>query len=58
MDTLKVRLNVFCIMLCFMYGPHRLLCLNKPIGARECNMMVCICLSQVVALLEGVALLK
>ena len=28
------------------YGPHRCMCLNKPIGAREWNVMVCICLAQ------------
>ena len=35
------------------YGPHRLMCLNKPMGAREWNVMVCICLAQGVALLGG-----
>jgi hypothetical protein len=24
----------------FRYGPHRLMCLNRPIGAREWNIMV------------------
>ena len=42
----------------FKYGPHRLMCLNKPMGAREWNVMVCICLAQGVALLGGVALLE
>jgi len=28
----------------FRYGPHRLMCLNKPTGAREWNVMVCMCL--------------
>jgi hypothetical protein len=40
------------------YGPHRLVCLNKPMRAREWNVMVCICLAQGVALLGGVALLE
>ena len=42
----------------FKYGPHRLMCLNKSMGAREWNVMVCICLAQGVALLGGVALLE
>ena len=25
------------------YVPHRLVCLNKPMGGREWNVMVCIC---------------
>ena len=25
------------------YGPHRLICLNKPMGARERKVMVSIC---------------
>ena len=25
------------------YGPHRLICLNKPMGAREWNVVVLIC---------------
>jgi hypothetical protein len=40
------------------YGSNRLMCLNKPIGAREWNVMVCICLAQGVALFGGVALLE
>jgi hypothetical protein len=40
----------------FRQGLHRLICLNKPIVAREWNMMVCRCLAQGVTLLEGVAL--
>ena len=40
------------------YGPQRLLCLNKPMGAREWNVMVCICLAQGVVLFGGIALLK
>ena len=39
------------------YSFHRLTCLNKPMGAREWNVMVCICLAQGVALLGGVALI-
>ena len=56
MRTLKVGLNAFCIM--FKYGPHRLMFLNKSMGTREWNVMVCICLAQGVALLGGVALLE
>jgi hypothetical protein len=40
------------------YDPHRLMYLNKPMGSREWNAMVCICLAQGVALLGGVALLE
>ena len=58
MRTLKVGLNAFCIMLCLSMPPHRLMCLNKSMGAREWNVMVCICLAQGVALLGGVALLE
>jgi hypothetical protein len=42
----------------FRNGPHRLMCLNKPMVAREWNVLVCICLAQGVALLRGVALLE
>ena len=42
----------------FRYDPYRLMCLNKSIGAREWNMMVCIFLAQAVMLLGGVALLE
>ena len=41
----------------FKYGPHRLMCLNKSMGAREWNVMVCIFLHQGVAPFGGVALL-
>ena len=58
MRTLEVELNYFLRYAMFRYGSHRLICLNKPIGAREWNVMVCICLAQEVALLGGVALLK
>ena len=40
------------------YGPHVLMCLKNPIGAREWNVMVCICLAQGMTLLGGVALLE
>jgi hypothetical protein len=57
MGTFEVGLNVFLHCVIFRYGPHRLICLGKPMGAREWNVMVCICSAQGVALLEGVALL-
>ena len=56
MRTLKVGLNAFCIM--FKYGPHRLMFLNKSMGTREWNVMVCISLDQIMAPSEGVALLE
>jgi hypothetical protein len=40
------------------YGPYRIMFLTKLMGAREWNVMVCICLVQGVALLGGVALLE
>ena len=42
----------------FKYGPHRLMFLNKSMGAREWNGMLCIFLVQGVALFGGVALLE
>ena len=42
----------------FRYGPHRLIRLDKPMGARKWNVMVCICSAQGVALLGGVTLLE
>ena len=42
----------------FRYDPHRIICLNKPMGVREWNVMVCIYLAQGVVLLGGVALLE
>ena len=42
----------------FKYGPHRLMCLNKSMGTREWNVMVCISLDQGVAPSGGVALLE
>ena len=36
----------------FRYHPDRHICLDKPMGAKEGNVMVCICLGQGVALLE------
>jgi hypothetical protein len=58
MRTLKVGLNAFCIMLCLNAVPYRLMFLNKSIGAREWNVMVCIFLDQGVAPSGGVALLE
>jgi hypothetical protein len=40
MITLKVELSAFCIMLCLGMAPHKLMCLNKSMGAREWNVMV------------------
>jgi hypothetical protein len=57
MRTLKVGLNAFCILLCLCMAPHRLMCLNKSMGAREWNVMVCIFLGQGIAPFGGVALL-
>ena len=57
MGTLEVGLNVIFYYAVFRYGPHRLLCLNKPVGARELNVMVYKCSAQKVTLLGGVALL-
>jgi hypothetical protein len=42
----------------FKHDPHRLMCLNKPMGAREGNVMVCIFLDHGVAPFGGVALLE
>jgi hypothetical protein len=42
----------------FKYGPHRLMFLNKSMGTREWNVMVCISLDQRVAPSEVVALLE
>jgi hypothetical protein len=58
MRTLKVGLNAFCIMLCLNMAPHRLMCLNKSMGAREQYVMVCIFLDQGVVPFGGVALLE
>jgi hypothetical protein len=30
----------------FKYGLHRFICLTKPMGSREWNVMVCICSAQ------------
>jgi hypothetical protein len=38
--------------------PHRFMCLNKSMGAREWNVMVCIFLDQGVVPFGGVALLE
>ena len=56
METLEVGLNVLFNYAMATYGPHRLMCLNKPMGVREWNVMVCICSAQEVALLGGVGL--
>jgi hypothetical protein len=58
MRTLEVELNYFLRYAMFRYGSHRLICLNKPIGAREWNVMVCICSAQGAAPLEGMTLLE
>jgi len=58
MGTLEVGLNVLFYYAMFRYGLHRLMCLNKPMEARELNVMVYICMAQGVALLEGVTLLE
>jgi hypothetical protein len=58
MGTLEVGPNVLFYYAMARYGPHRLMYLNKPMGAREWNVMVCICLAQEVSLFGGVALLK
>ena len=50
-----IELNIFYIMLCLGMSPINS-CLNKPMVAREWNVMVC--LAQGVALLEDVALLQ
>jgi hypothetical protein len=42
----------------FKYGPHKLMFLNKSMGTREWNVMVCISLDQGVAPSEGIALLE
>jgi hypothetical protein len=56
MGTFEVGLNVFFIMLCL--GMASIDSLDKPVGAREWNVMVCICSAQRVALLEGVTLME
>jgi len=53
--TLNVELNVFCIMLRLGMAPIDL-CLNKPMGAKERNVLVCRCRGS--DLLVCVALLK
>ena len=58
MGTLEVGLNVLFYYATVRYSPHRLMYLNKPMGAREWNVIDCICLAQRVALLESVALLE
>jgi hypothetical protein len=55
MGTFEIGLNLFLIML-WLHMVPRLMHLNKPMGAREWNVLVCVCLTQGVPLL-GVALL-
>ena len=43
-------INVFFYYAMGRYGPHRLMCSKKPLGAGEWNVVVCLCLLQVVAL--------
>ena len=57
MGTFEVGLNVFYTMLCLGMVPIDS-CLDKPMGAREWNVMVCIFLDQGVAPFGGVALLE
>jgi hypothetical protein len=38
--TLKVGLNKLFYYAMARYGPHKLMCLNKPMGAREWNVIV------------------
>jgi hypothetical protein len=42
----------------FRYSSHRLICLNKSMGAREWNVVVCICSAKGVELFGGVTLLE
>jgi hypothetical protein len=60
METLEVGLSVLFYYANARYGPHSLVCLNKPFGGgvTKWNVMVCICLTQGVALLVGVVLLE
>jgi hypothetical protein len=50
--TLEVGLNVCIYYAMARYVCHSLICLNKPMGAREWKVMICICLVQGGALLE------
>jgi hypothetical protein len=58
MGILEVILNAHFYYAMSRYGPYRLIWLNKPMGTREWNVIVCICLAQGVALLGIVALLE
>jgi hypothetical protein len=58
MWALKVGLNVFFIILWAGMTSPRLKCFNKFMGARECNVMACICLALGISLLRGVAFLE
>ena len=42
MGTLEVGLNVLFYYALARYGPHRLKYLNKPMEAKEWNVMVCV----------------
>lgn len=44
-DYGEVRLNVFFYYDMTTYDPHRLICFNKPMKAREWNVVVLICLA-------------
>ena len=49
---------LLCYVLVGLPGHNRLICLGKPMGAREWNVMVCIFLDQGVVPSGGVALLE
>ena len=57
MVILEAGLNEFCIRVCLGMAPIDS-CLNKTMGAREENVILCIWLAQGVALLGGVVLLE
>jgi hypothetical protein len=40
MGALEVELNVFFMLCLHMPPPNRLICLNKPMGPREWNVLV------------------
>ena len=40
MGTFKIGQNVFLHCAMARYGPYRIICLNKPIRAREWNVVV------------------
>ena len=49
---------MYFLLCCGRYGPHRLVCLNKPMGGQGVECGGFICLVEGVALLEGVTLLE